>query len=87
MLEKFNEYFKILEESSYIAAFLDPRYKKYCFLGMADHEIQLLIRKKLEQEQQSGISTIPTKKISSFLKKLKETTSITEVIDDEVHKY
>src|SRR6266542_5624276 len=54
---------------------------------MADHKIQSPIRKKLEQEQQSEISTIPTKKISSFLKKLKETTFITEVIDDEVHKY
>ena len=87
MLEKFNEYFEKLEESFHIAAFLDPRYKKYCFPEMTDHEIQSPIRKKLEQEQQSGISTIPMKKISSFLKKLKETTSITEVIDDEVHKY
>src|SRR6266540_2764683 len=87
MLEKFNEYFEKLEESSHIAAFLDPKYKKYCFSEMTDHEIQSPIRKKLEQKQQSGISTIPTKKISSFLKKLKETTSITEVIDDEVHKY
>ena len=87
MLEKFNEYFKKLEESSYIVAFLDFKYKKYCFSGMADHEIQSPIRKKLEQKQQSGISSIPTKKMSSFLKKLKETTSVTEVIDDEVHKY
>src|SRR6266542_6807937 len=87
MLEKFNEYFEKLEESLHIAAFLDPKYKKYCFPEMTDHEIQSPIRKKLEQKQQSGISTIPTKKISSFLKKLKETTSITKVIDDEVHKY
>ena len=54
---------------------------------MADHEIQSPVRKKLVQEQQIGVSTIPTKKISSFLKKLKETTSVTEIIDDEVHKY
>ncbi len=72
MLEKFNEYFEKLEESSHIVAFLDFRYKKYCFSEMADHEIQSLIRKKLEQKQQSGILIIPMKKISSFLKKLKE---------------
>ena len=54
---------------------------------MIEHEIQLLIRNKLEQQQQIGISVVSTKKISSFLKKLKETIIVTETIDDEIHKY
>ncbi len=54
---------------------------------MTEYEIQSLIKNKLEQQQQIRISIILTKKISSFLKKLKETTSVTKTIDDEVHKY
>ncbi len=87
MSEKFNEYFERLEKPSHIAAFLDPRYKKYCFPEMTDREIQSPIRQKLEQQQQMGVPIISTKKVSSFLKRLKETTSVIETIDDEVHKY
>src|SRR6266542_6511296 len=87
MLEKFNKYYERVRESSHIAAFLDSRYKKYCFPEMTEYEIQSPIRNKLEQQQQIGIPIVSTKKISSFLKKLKETTSVTETIDDEVHKY
>ncbi len=35
----------IVENNSHIAAFLDPKYKKYCFLDMTEHEIKELIRK------------------------------------------
>ena len=45
---KFNEHYEGLEESTHIAAFLDPRYKKYCFLEMSEHEILSPIRNKLE---------------------------------------
>ena len=87
MLEKFNNYYEMLENSSHIAAFLDPRYKKYCFLTMSEHEIQLPIRNQLQQKQQLGDPIISIKKTSSFLKKLKETSTIITPIDDEVHKY
>jgi len=87
MLEKFNNYYEMLENSSHIAAFLDPRYKKYCFLTMSEHEIQLPIRNQLQQKQQLGDPIISIKKTSSFLKKLKETSIIIIPIDDEVHKY
>ncbi|CAI2195530.1 15117_t:CDS:1, partial [Funneliformis geosporum] len=74
-------------ETSHIAAFLDPRYKKYCFPEMISYEIQLPIRSLLEQQQQQGVPIISTKKVSSFLKKLKGTTSVIINEDDEVHKY
>ena len=87
MLEKFNNYYEMLENSSHIATFLDLRYKKYCFLTMSEHEIQLPIRNQLQQKQQLGNPIISIKKTSSFLKKLKETSTIITLIDDEVHKY
>ena len=87
MLEKFNEYFEKLEESSHIVAFLDLKYKKYCFSNMTDHEILSPIRKKLEQQEETGISIVPIKKMSIFLKKLKETSSVIKIVNDEVHKY
>ncbi len=66
MLEKFNEYFEKLEESSHIAAFLDPRYKKYCFPEMTDHEIQSSIRKKLEQNNKVEFQPYQRKKYQVF---------------------
>ena len=48
ILEKFNEYYKRLEKSSHIAAFLNSKYKKYYFSKMIEYEIQSLIRNKLE---------------------------------------
>ncbi len=48
ILEKFNEYYERLEEFFHITAFLDSRYKKYCFLEMTEHKIQSPIRNKLE---------------------------------------
>jgi hypothetical protein len=87
MLEKFNEYYELLEESSHIAAFLDPRYKNYCFPEMSDYEIQLPIKNKLQQKTDVSISTVSIKKTSSFLKKLKGTTAIMTTMDDEIQKY
>ena len=81
---KFNEYYEGLEESTHIAAFLDPRYKKYCFLEMSEHEILLPIRNKLEQQLPSEM--IPSKKTSRFLQNLKNTTT-TPVVNDEISKY
>ena len=63
---KFNEYYEGLEESTHIAAFLDPRYKKYCFLEMSEHEILSPIRNKLEQQLPSEM--IPSKKPPGFYK-------------------
>ena len=40
ILEKFNKYYELLKESSHIAAFLDSRYKNYCFPEISDYEIQ-----------------------------------------------
>ncbi|CAI2201974.1 17476_t:CDS:1, partial [Funneliformis geosporum] len=74
-------------ETSHIAAFLDPRYKKYCFQKMISYEIQSPIKSLLEQQQQQGVHIISTKKVSSFLKKLKEATSDIINEDDKVHKY
>ena len=48
---KYNEYYKKLESSSHISAFLDPRYKKYCFPEMQDNEIISPIQKLLEEQQ------------------------------------
>ena len=81
---KFNEYYEGLEESTHIATFLDPRYKKYCFLEMSEHEILLPIRNKLEQQLLSEM--IPSKKTFRFLQNLKNTTT-TPVVNNEISKY
>ena len=86
MQEKFNEYYERLEESTHIAAFLDPRYKKYCFRGMSEHEILLPIRNQLEQQLPSEVLIIPTKKISRFLQNLKDNT-ILPMVNDEISEY
>ncbi|CAG8577957.1 4792_t:CDS:2 [Funneliformis caledonium] len=86
ILVKFNNYYNKLEETSHIAAFLDPRYKKYCFSEMTDYEIPIPIRNLLEQQQQQGVLIISTKKVSSFLKKLKGANPIITNVDDEVIK-
>ncbi|CAI2196272.1 1470_t:CDS:1, partial [Funneliformis geosporum] len=51
------------------------------------YEIQSPIRSLLEQQQQQRVPIISTKKVSSFLKKLKGATSDIINEDDEVHKY
>ncbi len=43
MKEKFNNYYEILKETTHISAFLNLRYKNYCFLEMNEEEILLLI--------------------------------------------
>ena len=50
MKEKFENYYEILKDSTYISAFLNLRYKNYCFSEISDEEILLLIQQKLEQE-------------------------------------
>ena len=83
---KYNEYYKKLESSSHISAFLDPRYKKYCFPEMQDNEIISPIQKLLEQQQ--PVTSIVPKKTSSFLQKLKEqTTNSLPIVDNEINKY
>ncbi|CAI2194757.1 12553_t:CDS:2, partial [Funneliformis geosporum] len=62
------------------------KYKKYCFPKMISYEIQSPIRSLLEQQQQ-GVPIISTKKVSSFLKKLKGATSNIINENDKVHKY
>ena len=44
MKEKFNNYYEILKGLSHISAFLDPRYKNYCFPNMNDESVLLPIR-------------------------------------------
>jgi hypothetical protein len=84
MKEKFEIYYENLKESTHIAAFLDPRYKSYCFPEVNDNEILRPIQQKLEQVQ-PATSIRPTKS-SSFLQKLKSTRNV-QVVDDEVTKY
>ena len=86
MKEKFNNYYEILKGLSHISAFLDPRYKNYCFPNMNDESVLLPIRQKLDEEQLSSIRPA-TPKIFSFLQKLKSTRNTHNVIDDEVSKY
>ena len=86
MKEKFESYYEILKGLSHVAAFLDPRYKNYCFPDMNDEEVLLPIRQKLEEEQLLTI-TRPTSKVSTFLQKLKATRNVHDVVDDEVSKY
>ena len=83
MKEKYNTYYEILKDSTHISAFLDPRYKKYCFSDMSRDEVLLPIQNQLEQ--QPIIQTRPIQ-ISSFLQKLKGVSN-TPVIDNEVNKY
>ncbi|CAG8453444.1 3192_t:CDS:1 [Scutellospora calospora] len=85
MLSKFIEYFNLITESLHISAFLDPRYKKYCFPNMSIEEILTPIREKIDQ-QLPLIVTKP-KKLSSFYQKLKYTSQQTQILDDEVKKY
>ena len=85
MREKFNYYYEVLKESTHIAAFLDPRYKKYCFPDMSEENIFLPVQQKLGELQQITL-TRPPVKTSSFLQKLKGTSSI-YIVDDEVNKY
>ena len=86
MKEKFESYYEILKGLSHVAAFLDPRYKNYCFPDMNDDEVLLPIRQKLEEEQLLTIIR-PTSKVSTFLQKLKATRNVHDVVDDEVSKY
>ena len=44
MKEKFDNYYEILKETTHIFAFLNPKYKNYCFLKMNEEEILLLIQ-------------------------------------------
>ena len=48
MKEKFDNYYEILKETTYISAFLDLRYKNYCFSEINEEEILLSIQQKLE---------------------------------------
>ena len=84
MKEKFDIYYEILKEITHISAFLDPRYKNYCFPEMSNEDILSPIQQKLEQEQ--PITSIKPIKISPFLQKLKATRNILTV-DNEVNKY
>ncbi|CAG8489236.1 14946_t:CDS:2 [Dentiscutata heterogama] len=81
MLSKFIEYYNTIVGSFHIAAFLDPRYKKYCFPNMDNNEILGPIREKLEQ--QPSLPAQPSKKSSSFYQKLKSTSQNLQLIDDE----
>ncbi|CAB5374907.1 unnamed protein product [Rhizophagus irregularis] len=65
MKEKFETYYEVLKESTHIAAFLDPRYKSYCFPEMNDDEILQPIQLKLEQIQPT--TQARSTKISTFL--------------------
>ncbi|CAG8631490.1 4121_t:CDS:2, partial [Scutellospora calospora] len=62
MLYKYIEYFNLITESLHISAFLDSRYKKYCFPNMTDEEILIPIRQKINQ--QLPLSIIKPKKLS-----------------------
>ncbi|CAB5346432.1 unnamed protein product [Rhizophagus irregularis] len=84
MKEKFETYYEVLKESTHIAAFLDPRYKSYCFPEMSDEDILQPIQLKLEQIQPT--TQARSTKISPFLQKLKSTRSV-QIVDDEVTKY
>ncbi len=84
MKEKFDNYYEILKETTHISAFLDPRYKNYCFPEMNEEEILLPIQQKLEQEQ--PITSKKSTKISPFLQKLKASKNI-HIVDNEVSKY
>ena len=79
------EYFNLITESLHISAFLDPRYKKYCFPTMNSEEILAPIRKKINE--QLPLSVAKPKKVSSFYQKLKYTSQQTQILDDEVQKY
>ena len=43
MKEKYNTYYEILKDSTHISAFLNPRYKKYCFSDISRDEVLLPI--------------------------------------------
>jgi hypothetical protein len=83
MKEKFNDYYEILKEPTHIAAFLDPRYKKYCFPDMSEEEILLPIQRNLESQP----STPGPARMSIFLQKLQATRSTEHIVDNEVYKY
>lgn len=85
MREKFETYYEVLKEITHIAAFLDPRYKSYCFPDMNNNEILQPIQQKLEEIQPATL--VRSSKISSFLQKLKSTRSNEQIVDDEVTKY
>ena len=84
MKEKFEAYYEVLKESTHIAAFLDPRYKSYCFPDMNESEILQPIQQKLEQIQPATLAR--SMKISPFLQKLKSTRNV-QIVDNEVTKY
>ncbi len=84
MKEKFDNYYEILKETTHIFAFLDPRYKNYCFSEMNEEEILLPIQQKLEQEQ--PITSKKSTKISPFLQKLKASKNI-HIFNNGVSKY
>jgi hAT family C-terminal dimerisation region/Protein of unknown function (DUF 659)/Domain of unknown function (DUF4413) len=84
MKDKFNYYYEILKESTHIAAFLDPRYKNYCFPNMSETNILLPIQRNLES--QPLISNRPAR-MSIFLQKLQATRNTEYIVDDEVKKY
>ncbi|CAG8612757.1 13531_t:CDS:2 [Dentiscutata heterogama] len=86
MFDKLIIYWDELEESIHISAFLDPRYKKYCFLNKTTEEIFLPIQEKLTKYQPKNLNLQSPKKISSFFQCLKENTQIDEQ-NDEVYKY
>ncbi|CAG8479473.1 11531_t:CDS:2, partial [Scutellospora calospora] len=50
MLSKFIEYFNLITESLHISAFLNSRYKKYCFPYISIEEILTSIREKIDQQ-------------------------------------
>ncbi|CAG8740980.1 2557_t:CDS:2, partial [Racocetra persica] len=81
MLSKFIEYFNLITESLHISAFLDPRYKNYCFSNMSIEEILTPIRKKIDL--QLPLTVTKPKKLSSFYQKLKHTSQQTQTLDDE----
>ena len=68
---KYNEYYKKLESSSHISAFLDPRYKKYCFPEMQDNEIISPIQKIARTTTTCNFNC--TKKNIKFFTKIKST--------------
>jgi len=85
MKEKLENYYETLKEPTHIAAFLDPRYKNYCFPEMSNDEILLPIQQKLEQAHPT--TSISSVKTSPFLQKLKSARNVQVVINDEASKY
>lgn len=85
---KLSTYWTHLEDISYMATFLDPRFKRICFPNLTTEEILRPIRERLYSEDPtSNATTSHPHNLDIFIRRLRPTYSLSNSFDDEITRY